>query len=73
MQTKYWLVPGIIAAILVASLLALSSPKTPAPSEKPVCCKKVQTKCTPSPREANSDETTLDNLSTQFISLPLRY
>jgi hypothetical protein len=73
MQKKYWLVPGIIAAILVASLIALSNPKTPAPTEKPVCCKKVQKKCISQPREANSDETTLDNLSTQFISFPLRY
>ena len=70
MQKKFWITPGIIAAILVASLLALSNPKTAKSEQKPTCCKKTINKCSPKEEKSSPGQTTLDNLSSQFILVP---
>jgi hypothetical protein len=69
MQKKNWISVGFIAAILTASLLMLSA-STPQ-KEKATCCKKVSTECPLKLKREASREATLENLSHQFISLPI--
>ena len=71
MQKKYWIAPGIISVILIASLLALSNPRVAVSSEKPTCCKKMKKKCPYQQETPTPAQTSLDNLSNQFILLPL--
>lgn len=71
MQNKYWIIPGIITATLVASLFALSNPGTTVSSSKSTCCKKIIKQCPVKASKSNAEQTSLDNLSNQFISLPL--
>lgn len=72
MQKKYWIIPGIIATALVVSLLALSTPKATVNREsKPTCCKKVVRECPIKGENSATEESSLDNLSNQFISLPI--
>lgn len=71
MQKKYWVIPVIITATLVASLFALSSPKTATTDSKPTCCKKITKECPVKMQEARPEQSSLDNLSNQFISFPV--
>ena len=72
MQIKYWIIPGSMVAILVASLLALSSPNTSKESSpKPTCCKKVVKDCQIKTEENFPPQNSLETLSTQFIAVPL--
>jgi hypothetical protein len=71
MQKKYWIIPGIITTTLVASLFALSSPKTAVTESKPTCCKKIIKECPVKMKESQPEQSSLDNLSNQFISLPV--
>jgi hypothetical protein len=68
MQTKKWISIGFITAILIASLLILNTPKTQ--KEKATCCKKAEKECLDNIKTDASGETTLENLSHQFISFP---
>lgn len=72
MQKKYWIAPGIIAFTLVGSFLALSSPKPAITKEKQTCCKKMEKKCPFQKETAAPEQTSLDNLSNQFILIPLK-
>lgn len=72
MRKKYWIIPGTMVAILVASLLALSNPNTSKESSpKPTCCKKLVKECTIQPEKNSPTQNSLETLSTQFISVPL--
>ncbi|MEO7984876.1 MAG: hypothetical protein ABI688_12420 [Bacteroidota bacterium] len=69
MQKKNWISVGFIAAILTASILMLnaSAPQ----KEQATCCKKVSTPCPMKLKKETPGEATLENLSRQFISLPM--
>lgn len=69
MQTKNWISFGFIGAILIGSLLILNA-STPQ-KEKATCCKKVSKECPASLKNETPAESTLENLSHQFISLPV--
>ncbi len=71
MQKKFWIIPGTISAALVVSLLALSNPKSAKPAAKPATCCKKMMKCNGQPEKAGPGQTSLDNLSNQFITFPL--
>jgi hypothetical protein len=66
MQTKKWISIGFIAAILIASLLMLNTSNTQ--KEKATCCKKSEKECPGNIKTEAPAETTLENLSHQFIS-----
>jgi hypothetical protein len=69
MQTKKWISFSFIAAILIASLMVLNA-STPQ-KEKATCCKKESKKCPGNIKTDAPAETTLENLSHQFISFPV--
>ncbi len=69
MQTKKWISVGFLAAILLAGILMLSA-STPK-AEKATCCKKDPKECSGDKKLGIPAETTLENLSHQFISLPV--
>ena len=72
MQKKYWIIPGIIATALLAGFFALSTPGSQVKTKaKPTCCKKLVRECREKPDQPASDQTSFDNLSNQFISLPV--
>jgi hypothetical protein len=69
MQKKNWISVGFIAVILTASILMLNAA---APQkEQATCCKKVSTECPLKLKKEAPREATLENLSRQFISLPI--
>jgi hypothetical protein len=68
MQTKKSISAGFIAAILIASILMLSA-STPN-AEKATCCKKDLKECSGDKKTGVPAETTLENLSHQFIAFP---
>ena len=69
MQKKYLISFGFVAAVLITSLLVLN---TPAQSKaNTTCCKKEVKDCTPVEMKCDTPaETSLENLSHQFISFP---
>jgi hypothetical protein len=69
MQKKYLISFGFLAAVLIASLLVINSPAPP--KANTTCCKKEVKECTPVEIKCDAPaETSLENLSHQFISLP---
>jgi hypothetical protein len=73
MQKKYLISFGFIAAVLITSLLVIN---TPAPQKENItCCKKEVKECTPVEIKCDATpvETSLENLSHQFISLPASF
>ncbi|MBC7875354.1 MAG: hypothetical protein H7Y01_15240 [Ferruginibacter sp.] len=69
MQNKYWVTFSAFGAILIAIVLVLSA-STP-PKQKPTCCKKVSKDCIDGIQPVVPGQTTLDNLSHQFIAIPV--
>ena len=69
MQTKNWISFGFIVAILLGSLLLLNA-STPQ-KEEATCCKKVSKECPASQKNEAAAEPTHENLSHQFIALPV--
>jgi hypothetical protein len=67
MQTKKWISVSFVAAILLAGILMLSA-STPK-AEKSTCCKKDLKECSGDKKSGIPAETTLENLSHQFIAL----
>ena len=69
MQTKKLISLGFIAVILIAGLLVLnaSAPQ----KEKATCCKKVSKEYPNKLKKEAPASATLENLSHQFISLPV--
>ena len=68
MQKKYWISFGFLTVLLLAILLSLNAftpKKEQIQQPKPTCCKKVSKECTEAP-----GQTTLENLSHQFITVP---
>jgi hypothetical protein len=71
MKKKYWIIPGIITVAMVASLFALSNPKSVGTNSKSTCCKKTIRECPlKSQQPVSPEQGSLDNLSNQFISIP---
>ena len=77
MQKKNWLYVILATALLVTGLTVFTSS---APIEKqeivtpiPTCCKEKMSECTPVKKKATnpSSEMIIDNLSRQFISIPV--
>jgi hypothetical protein len=68
MHKKYILSFGFAAAVLVASLLMINTSQKQ--NEKPTCCKKTQ-QCSGEMKSEAPAESTPENLSHQFISLPV--
>ena len=69
MQKKYRISLGVIAVVLIANMLLLN---TSAPQkEKATCCKKAAQECPDSKKAETPAEITLEQLSHQFISLPV--
>ena len=73
MQKKYWIMPVIVTVTLVVSLFALSTPNTTISQQKPTCCKKIGGECPSKMKKLAPEQSSLENLSNQFISLPLYY
>jgi len=72
MQKKYLISFGFLAAVLITSLLVLNTP-TPQ-KENTACCKKELKECAPVEIKCEAPaETSLENLSHQFISLPASF
>ena len=69
MQTKNWISFGFIVAILLGSLLLLNA--TTPKKEKDTSCKVVSKKCPSGLKNEATSEPTHENLSHQFIALPV--
>jgi hypothetical protein len=69
MQNKYWVTFSALGAILIAIVLVLSA-STP-PKQGPTCCKKVSKECPGDIKTSAPGQSTLDNLSLQFITIPV--
>lgn len=69
MQTKNWISFGFIIAIILGSLLLLNA-STPQ-KEKTTCSKKVANECRANLKNEATAEPTHENLSHQFIALPV--
>ena len=70
MQAKNWISVGFIAAILIASVLVLNA-STPKVEKAVTCCKKTSKECPVDTKPEAPAKTGLENLSHQFISLPV--
>ena len=68
MQKKYRISLAIITAALIASVLLFGN--TSAEQKKTTCCKKTNKECSVENRVESPAETTLEQLSHQFIVLP---
>ncbi len=71
MQKKNWISVGLIAIVLIASLLILNASTPKSKKSTPTCCKKVSKECPSGIKNGSQGETTLENLSNQFIALPV--
>ncbi|MCY7309227.1 MAG: hypothetical protein LH619_00485 [Chitinophagaceae bacterium] len=72
MQKKYLISFGFLAAVLITSLLLLNTPAPP--KANTTCCKKAEKECSPEEIKCEAPaETSLENLSHQFISLPASF
>ncbi|MDZ4806999.1 MAG: hypothetical protein SGI96_01875 [Bacteroidota bacterium] len=72
MQKKYLISFGFLAAVLITSLLVLNTPAPP--KANTTCCKKAVKECSPVEIKCEPPaETSLENLSHQFISLPASF
>lgn len=70
MQAKNWISVGFIAAILIASILILNA-STPKIEKTVTCSKKTEKECAVDNKNEGPAKTSLENLSHQFIFLPV--
>ena len=68
MQKKHLISLGLLSGILIASLLAFNTPSQHASA---ACCKKSEKQCPLEIKSKAPAETSMENLSLQFISLPV--
>lgn len=70
MKKKNWILPGLVAILVVAYFLMVGfSPRAAAQKEKSTCCTQKMKSCE---GENNSDtpgDMMLDNISRQFLSI----
>ena len=71
MLKKNWISFSLIVAILIASLLVLNA--STLQKGKTTCCKKTSKECPVNIKSEVPGGTTLENLSHQFISLPVSF